>query len=44
MGSSIVGSMGGWFWQYGGWNAVSGLIASLAVLGVVLAKGLQRNT
>lgn len=42
MGSSIVGSMGGWFWQYGGWNAVSGLIASLAVLGVVLAKGLRR--
>jgi len=39
MGSSIVGSVGGWFWQYGGWNAVAGLIGSLAISGVLLAGG-----
>ncbi|WP_305072993.1 MFS transporter [Propionivibrio sp.] len=41
MGSSIVGSMGGWFWQYGGWIAVAGLIGGLAVSGALLAGGLK---
>ena len=37
MGSSIVGSMGGWFWQHGGWPAVAGLTAALALAGLILA-------
>jgi YNFM family putative membrane transporter len=37
MGSSIVGSVGGWFWQYGGWPAVAGLIGVLALVGLILA-------
>lgn len=37
MGSSIVGSSGGWFWQHGGWLAVAGLTAALALAGLVLA-------
>lgn len=36
MGSSIVGSAGGWFWAHGGWNAIVGLVIALAVLGSVL--------
>ncbi|GHU33696.1 MFS transporter [Betaproteobacteria bacterium] len=36
MGSSIVGSVGGWFWQHGGWPAVIGLTGSLALAGLIL--------
>lgn len=37
MGSSIVGSVGGWFWQHGGWGWVAALTGSLAFLGAILA-------
>jgi YNFM family putative membrane transporter len=37
MGSSIVGSVGGWFWQHGGWLAVAGLTGALAVVGLIQA-------
>ena len=37
MGSSVVGSMGGWFWQHGGWSAIVGLTGGLAVLGIAMA-------
>ncbi|MDR2450847.1 MAG: MFS transporter [Candidatus Accumulibacter sp.] len=37
LGSSIVGSAGGWFWQHGGWPAIVGLTAILAVTGLWLA-------
>lgn len=36
MGSSIVGSVGGWFWEHGGWPAVAGLVAALALAGLIL--------
>src|SRR5690606_27016215 len=37
MGSSITGSVGGWFWQHGGWISVCALTGILAALGVILA-------
>lgn len=37
LGSSVVGSVGGWFWQHGGWSAVVGLTAGLALLGLALS-------
>jgi YNFM family putative membrane transporter len=37
MGSSIVGSVGGWFWQHGGWPAIVGLTGILALAGLILA-------
>lgn len=37
LGSSILGSVGGWFWQHGGWNAVVLLTAGLAVTGMLVA-------
>jgi len=37
MGSSITGSVGGWFWQQGGWGWVAALTGALALLGMVLA-------
>lgn len=38
LGSSIMGSGGGWFWAHGGWNAVAGF--SVALLGCALVCGL----
>ena len=29
LGSSIMGSVGGWFWDHGGWNAVAGFAVAL---------------
>jgi YNFM family putative membrane transporter len=37
LGSSIVGSAGGWFWQHGGWPAIVGLTGTLALAGLWLA-------
>jgi YNFM family putative membrane transporter len=36
MGSSITGSVGGWFWQHGGWTWVAALTAACAVTGALL--------
>ena len=38
MGSSITGSVGGWFWQHGGWSFVAALTGTLALAGVVLSS------
>ncbi|MDR1934943.1 MAG: MFS transporter [Candidatus Accumulibacter sp.] len=43
LGSSIVGSVGGWFWQHGGWPAVAGLTGALAVAGLILAAKARRQ-
>ncbi|EGD59217.1 MFS family transporter [Novosphingobium nitrogenifigens DSM 19370] len=40
MGSSFVGSAGGWFWQAHGWAGVVGLTSVLAALAVGLALSL----
>lgn len=37
LGSSIVGSIGGWFWQHGGWTAIVLLTGGLASAGIMLA-------
>lgn len=37
IGSSIVGSSGGWVWQHGGWPGIVILTGSLALAGAVLA-------
>lgn len=37
LGSSVIGSVGGWFWQYGSWMAIVGLTSGLALLGLVLS-------
>ncbi|WP_434990528.1 MFS transporter [Xanthomonas melonis] len=34
-GSSVIGAMGGWFWQHGGWAGLVGM--SLSLLGMALA-------
>lgn len=44
MGSSIVGSVGGWFWQHGGWDAVAALTGALALAGLVLAAAGNQRT
>lgn len=42
LGSSIVGSLGGWVWEHGGWNAVAALTAALALAGIALLVSLHR--
>lgn len=43
LGSSVTGSVGGWFWQHLGWNGVAGLSGALALAGVVLALGIREE-
>lgn len=43
VGSSVIGSTGGWFWEHGGWNAVAALIGALAIGGIVLALTVPAN-
>lgn len=38
MGSSITGSVGGWFWQHGGWPGVCALTGAMGLLGLVLTR------
>ncbi|WP_152630679.1 MFS transporter [Thalassospira sp. HJ] len=35
LGSSIMGSVGGWFWDQGGWNAVAGFAGVLLLCGLL---------
>lgn len=37
VGSSVIGSAGGWFWQHGGWNAVAGGAGGMAAVGLLVA-------
>ncbi|MFQ6370203.1 MFS transporter [Shewanella sp. YIC-542] len=44
MGSSISGSVGGWFWQHGGWPSVVLFTGSFAIAGLLLLyAGLWRE-
>ena len=36
LGSSIIGSVGGWFWQYGGWHAVVYLTLALVAVAIFI--------
>ncbi len=42
-GSSILGTMGGFFWQQGRWPAVVALTAGLTACGLAIALGLRRR-
>ncbi|MCG2842231.1 MFS transporter [Sandaracinobacter sp. RS1-74] len=42
LGSSLVGSAGGWFWQQGGWPAIVLLTAALALAGFWLSHAATR--
>lgn len=42
LGSSVMGSVGGWFWAHGGWGAVAGFTLLLVGLGVAAAWRLRR--
>jgi YNFM family putative membrane transporter len=44
IGSSIVGSGGGLFWDRWGWNGVVGFVAALCTVSLVVALGLRRTT
>ncbi len=37
LGSSVMGSIGGWFWTHGGWNAVVGFAAALLLAAMICA-------
>jgi YNFM family putative membrane transporter len=41
LGGSLIGSAGGWFWQRGGWGAVAGLGAALALTGAAISGSLK---
>lgn len=43
VGSSVVGSVSGWFWEHGGWNALVGLCLALLCLALVAAQVLRRG-
>ncbi|MEB3766732.1 MFS transporter [Acinetobacter sp. MD2] len=36
LGSSMMGSFGGWFWLHGGWHAIVALTALFAVIGAII--------
>jgi YNFM family putative membrane transporter len=42
VGSSVLGSAGGWFWSAGGWPAVAAFAGALLALALVAAVRLQR--
>lgn len=42
-GSSILGTMGGFFWQHGKWPSVVALTAGLTVAGLAIAMHLRRH-
>ncbi|WP_241126820.1 MFS transporter [Novosphingobium terrae] len=43
LGSSVTGSVGGWFWQHLGWSGVAGLSGALALVGVVLTLTIREE-
>lgn len=43
LGSSVLGSVGGTFWQHGAWTSVAAYVAVLLVLGLLAARRLSRT-
>ncbi|MCC2975795.1 MFS transporter [Sphingomonas sp. PL-96] len=41
LGSSVTGTLGGWFWQHGGWHALAALTAVLTLVGFWVLNGLR---
>ncbi|MBB3810012.1 MFS transporter [Pseudochelatococcus contaminans] len=44
VGSSIVGSAGGWFWEHGGWSAIVALTGGMSLAGAALALAFRPRT
>lgn len=42
VGSSVTGTLGGWFWEHGGWRALAALTAVLTLLGFWVLVSLAR--
>lgn len=42
LGSSVMGSIGGWFWTQGGWSAVAGFAGALLVIALLVSGHLWR--
>lgn len=42
IGSSIIGSAGGWFWQHGGWTSIVALTGGMALVGAVISAAGRR--
>ncbi|PTQ12394.1 MFS transporter [Sphingomonas oleivorans] len=42
LGSSLIGSAGGWFWAHGGWPSVAALTGLLALTGLGLLASMRR--
>jgi YNFM family putative membrane transporter len=42
LGSSLLGSAGGWFWTKGGWGGVVGFVAVLLIAALSVASRLAR--
>jgi YNFM family putative membrane transporter len=42
VGSSVVGSLGGVFWNFGGWSGVTWMTGLLLVVAIVIALQLRR--
>ncbi|WP_313001991.1 MFS transporter [Brevundimonas sp.] len=41
LGSSLVGSVGGWFWQHANWAGVASLAGLLSLIGMLLSQALS---
>jgi YNFM family putative membrane transporter len=42
VGSSVMGSVGGWFWVGGGWTAIAGFVALMLAVAFMTALRLRR--
>ncbi|MEQ4575501.1 MAG: MFS transporter [Gammaproteobacteria bacterium] len=43
IGSSLIGSVSGWFWQHGGWGALVAFLSLLLALALLAAQVLRRG-
>jgi YNFM family putative membrane transporter len=43
LGGSVLGSVGGWFWEHAGWNAVAAFMLLQVVTAAWLARCLWRQ-
>lgn len=43
VGSSVIGALGGWFWQHGGWAALVGMCLTLLLLALAAAHVLRQR-
>lgn len=44
VGSSVTGTLGGWFWEHGGWHALAALTAMLTLVGFWVLVSLARSS